>query len=154
MQLNVNRRTLIEKLNTQVQAIETAAQTELERLQLGLAQIRAAELGHADYFQALAEGLRDGTIELGNGGELRSKSVLPQSPQIRGLADRRHWIEVAQTKVNAASTEAVETIRASLTLLEMSPDELVGIDSEDDENLLRVLPNFREISTRIGARVD
>lgn len=152
MQLNVNRRTLIEKLNTQVQAIETAAQTELERLQLGLAQIRAAELGHADYFQAVAEGLRDGTIELGNGGELRSKSELPQSP--RGLADRRHWIEVAQTKVNAASTASVEAIRASLTLLEMSPDELVGIESEHYENLLRVLPNFREISARIGARID
>lgn len=105
---------------------------------------------HAEWYETLAEGLREGTITLSETGKLKGAPPKPGTKAAGGRRSRGDYnyysteqLEQQLKTYDAAEAEEIKPVQTAIDLLNMTVDETVEIDSSDYQALLAGDQRFR-----------
>ena len=142
--LNLRKNDLLAKLNERKVEVEGKFDARVAEIQAVIDDRKTAKddkTAHAEWYEAVAEGLRSGEITFTQSGKLRNAPPKPGSAS----GSRRHgdWsyynneeLERQIRLTNEQKAQAVKPLDTAIDLLNLSTDETVEIDSSDYQALL------------------
>jgi hypothetical protein len=144
--LNLRKEDLRAKLVERVEEIKAYFDGKRDEIQEVIDERAAAtddKTMHAEFYETLAAGLRDGSITLSTTGKLRGAPPKPGTKAAGGRRSRGDWnyysteqLESRKGQYDAAEKDEIKPVQTAIDLLDLATDETVEIDTTDYHNLL------------------